>query len=298
MASPAYQYGALSAVLEEYVLQTNDTHYARLFSPETGYLKCEGKSQTWAVSYAPPKNPEMFLANLVAVREGLRGQKALAISNALHLIQRVNQVYCDAVFGTGEIPVMKGGVIGFNSRCKDVTQVLSNFFSSLLIFPDPLTDSDVVFPDSESAYQAHKRLGVGVHPSLPLDTAPSDGMERKETGPSTEHFTRGSGGPLRAKKLGESPRLKGEKKPPLTNEMAAAKYQLMSQIIKAKLAANTFVVDRLKRTGDAFLVEDTGKVSFWGGDPGDLSLGQQKCPITKDSQNVLGTILMHQRSQL
>lgn len=381
MATPAYQYGALTTALETYVAQSGDDHYQKLFQPETGYLKCEGKSKTWVVTRAQPKDHQSLIDNIEAVRVGLQGQIASEIPNALDLIQRVNKVYCEALFGRGEIPVKKG-VIGFNSRCKDVTKVLSNFFPTLLIFPDPITGIPVIFPDSESAYQAHKSLRLEA-PERPLFSAPaspsplqldspalpatprravsshsapatperavptrvgpeeirhprrampvktllsgeseqargdaplralippslmkvqsseeddqSDGMEKKEAQLTTEQFSKGSS-PLRAKKLGgQSPLLKAGKKTALTNEMAANKYELMDRIVAAKLRANPFLVERLNRTKGAFLVEDTGRDSFWGGDPQDQSLRRQKPPITKNSQNVLGIILMNHR---
>ena len=125
--------------------------------------------------------------------------------------------------------------------------------------------------------------------------AESDGTERKEAQLTTEQFSKGSS-PLRAKKLGgQSPLMKAGKKPALTNEMAVKKYELMDRIIAAKLRDNEFLVDRLKGTKGVLLVEDTGRDSFWGGDPKDRTLRQQKRPITKSSQNVLGTILMDHR---
>jgi predicted NAD-dependent protein-ADP-ribosyltransferase YbiA (DUF1768 family) len=393
----AYQYGTLPSALETYVLQTGDANYQNLFSPKTGYLKCQGANKVWAVTRAAPKDRAAMIDLMDGVREGLQGMKIADIPNAGDLVRRVNQVYCEVVFPRGEIPV-KGGVVGFNSRCKDVTRILSNFFGTLLIFTDPTTGEKIIYPSSEAAYQAHKVLRLEIEERLPssavsspsplhlepsvsspgtplklerhnsaphapklqlppvavesavepflslppvisrkmkpqrlfspesekpsshgpvrgpvlsvLVSAPGaakrvvDDTEEKGSPipvtpppPATEEFTKKSS-PLRVKKLGNSPQIRGQQKPSLTNEMALAKSKLMQEIIQAKLDFNHYVAERLKGTNDAFLVEETGKDSFWGGDPQDRSLRKQKFPITKASQNVLGTILMAARANL
>lgn len=287
MASAAHQYGALPGILKAYVDKTQDNYYENLFGQEAGYLKCEGKDRkTWAITYVQPRD---MGAALEAVREGLAGMSVSDIPNALQFLQRVNTVYCNSLSWASPPPAKD--VIAFNSRCQDVSKVFSNFFSSLLIFKD-LGGEERIYPSSESAYQAHKikledpDFSRGSGPDLLCE---AESKTAAVTRPIVEL------NPLKAKKSAAS-QLKGKQKQTLTDSLAVGKYELMKEVVKAKLAANPFIRDKLNGSGKMFLVEKTPEASFWGGDPSNRSLRREKLPITKHSQNVLGLILMGERA--
>ncbi|MBX7066433.1 MAG: NADAR family protein [Parachlamydiales bacterium] len=316
MSTSGYEYGALQNVLLEYVSATEDLAYENLFSEQTGYLKCEGKNKTWAISYKKPQN---LIEMLKKVQEGLYGMCIEDIPNGYKLVQRINTVYSQALFSTPanfQVPV-----IGFNSRCKDEAQMFSNFYSSLVVFPDPETGKEIIFPSSEAAYQAHKTLVLEKsgsssatssfhvrpkacrkldfgdqgneppHPSVmsnPKADTQTDDEDVKEQHPSSTVAFSKESSPMKAKKAGSrSP----QKAKGLSDEMARAKYELMRSIVRAKLRDNPHLLMKLMDS-QAFLVEDTGENSFWGGNPRDKTLVNETLPPTKNSRNVLGQIYM------
>jgi ribA/ribD-fused uncharacterized protein len=274
-------------------------NYETLFTPKSGYPVKNSETGTWSLHRIAASDLPTYFQNL---KEQIVKDKEFENLATEALIQRVNAC------ATNVMPLARSKgtekTIHFNSKSGE-TSFLSNFFDTLILFPDPLHPDRVrIYPSAEQAYQVHKLTELRTRALSGTSggggSADGDSLSYVEdwTGLSATDFESLldevlSSTPQEAKRLAST--FRG----PSTDETAVMKSTLMTRIVMEKFRQNPVLQAALRSTRDAHLVEDTND-AFWGAkDPHDSTLKRSYvAPISTSSRNVLGRILMSTRAAL
>jgi ribA/ribD-fused uncharacterized protein len=254
---------SISSLLEPYAAK----NYDNLFTANSGALFY--RDRTWLIQKPLPEDFTKYGKEIIDLLKQKKVWKD--IPKQIIFSSRLNQ--CMAK------------VIPFNSRNEEYA-FLSNFYSVVIKYKDHNSPSKTRFySSSENAYQAHKVAAIKWNKNLGYiygAITPED-LEQLAVLPPSE-----------SKNLADA--LVSIKKTDVTAKM---KYHLMRGILREKFKPDTLMAQKLLETGTSYLVEDTSD-AFWGSKKTDISLLDKynTMPISRDSCNVLGRILMEIRTSL
>lgn len=278
---------SLSTILLPYSLQ----NYQILFTPKIGFLTYADKSSSWKIEQKTPENSVEYYNEIINCL--IKTKAYQDIPNIDAFIKRLNSCLTHVMDIPFNSTVDKSKTIFFNSKSQNF-KFLSNFYSTLILFRDhDNPEKTRLYPSCENAYQTHKIANIfqlqktkrtdkesNLETTLEYETCNESGvnyLEQLATVP-----------PSKSKELaGKLAFVKN------TDEIAKMKYTLMHDIVTKKFEANPMISQWLKETGSALLVENTSD-RFWGSKKAhDPSLNKSyKAPISAESRNVLGRILM------
>jgi predicted NAD-dependent protein-ADP-ribosyltransferase YbiA (DUF1768 family) len=265
--------------------------YQALFTAQKGFLAWNGDKKCWEIQKKTPQNLGEYYNRVV---EQLMITKAYQnIPHVDNFIRRLNSCRTIALVENpfSNSQTGKTHTIFFNSKDKNFN-FLSNFHSTLILFKDHADLEEMrLYLSCENAYQTHKVKNLLSSQTEDAAINPED-TNSSETSEMLEKIANAS--PLESKELAKFAVFTKN-----TNEIAVMKHDLMREIVVKKFQDNPMLAQWLKQTGTAHLIENTSD-SFWGAkDPHDPSLKKDYThPITAESRNVLGRILMDVRAAL